>query len=77
MLQVKNKRVIFAYMKRTLVTVTEFARMNDVSRDTIYKWIKNDKLPKGSILKKVAGRNFISVPHIARVWFKGEMMELK
>lgn len=49
-------------MKRTLVTITEFARMEDVSRDTIYKWIQSGKLPTGVHLKKVAGRNFISVP---------------
>lgn len=48
-------------MKRTLITITEFAKQQGKSRDTIYKWIAGDKLPKGAILKKVAGRNFISV----------------
>ena len=51
-------------MKRTLITITEFARANDVSRDTIYKWIQADKLPKGTFVKKVAGRNFISIPEV-------------
>lgn len=48
-------------MKRTLITITEFAKLQGVSRDTIYKWIQGEKLPKGSALKKVAGRNFISI----------------
>jgi len=49
-------------MKRTLITITEFARQQGKTRDTIYKWISADKLPDGAILKKVAGRNFISIP---------------
>lgn len=48
-------------MKRTLITITEFAKQQDVTRDTIYKWIAANKLPDGAILKKVAGRNFISI----------------
>ena len=51
-------------MKRTLITITEFARQKKVTRDTIYKWIAAEKLPSGAVVKKVAGRNFISIPLI-------------
>lgn len=47
-------------MKRVVITITEFAKLQGVSRDTIYKWMDKDKLPKGSYVKRFAGRNFIS-----------------
>lgn len=50
-------------MKRTELTITEFAKSCGVTRDTIYKWLAAGKsLPKGARLKKVAGRNYISIP---------------
>lgn len=48
-------------MKAQIVTITEFSLIMGVTRDTIYKWIDGDKLPVGSSLRKVAGRNFIRV----------------
>ena len=65
-------------MRRKLITITEFAGLMKVTRDTIYKWIAADRLPKGVAVKKVAGRNFISVP-IAKtiVRFGSESFELK
>lgn len=53
---------IFVFMERNLITITEFSKNMGVTRDTIYKWIQNNKLPKGVRVKKVAGRNFISIP---------------
>ena len=65
-------------MRRKLITITEFAGLMNVTRDTIYKWIASERLPKGVIVKKVAGRNFISVP-IAKTLFRfgSESIELK
>lgn len=49
-------------MARELMTITEFAKAMEVTRDTIYKWIKSGDLPEGIKIKKVAGRNFVSIP---------------
>jgi excisionase family DNA binding protein len=48
-------------MKAEIVTITQFAAIMDVTRDTVYKWIDRGGLPIGASVKKVAGRNFIRV----------------
>lgn len=44
------------------MTITEFAKVAKCTRDTVYKQIASGRLPKDVRVKKVAGRNFISVP---------------
>lgn len=41
------------------MTVMQFADLMEVKRDTVYKWIESDKLPKGAKLKEIAGKKFI------------------
>jgi hypothetical protein len=49
-------------MARKDITITEYAKNRGITRDAVYKQIYNDRLPKGVKVKKVAGRNFISLP---------------
>lgn len=56
-------RLYIAPMKREIFTISEFAEMSKVTRDAVYKRIKAGTLPKGVKLVKVAGKNFISIPH--------------
>lgn len=55
-------------MKRELFTITEFAKASGVTRDAIYKQIKANRLPAGVKVRKVAGRNFISVAEWANTY---------
>jgi len=51
---------IFVTMKE-VITITEYAKREGIKRDTVYKRIYNNRLPKGFKVIKVAGRNFIQV----------------
>jgi hypothetical protein len=65
-------------MRRKTITITEYARTMDITRDAVYKQIYRDKLPKGVKVIKVAGQNFISIPIAKTVLhFGGESIELK
>lgn len=43
-----------------LATVKQFAERLGITRDSVYKRIKNGSLPKGSNLIEIAGKKFIS-----------------
>jgi len=50
-------------MNSTTFTIAEFAGIAGVKRDTVYKWIKDGRLPKRVKHKIIAGKNFIRVPN--------------
>ena len=65
-------------MKRKTITITEYAGIMGIKRDTVYKQIYEDRLPKGVKVIKVAGRNFISLPISKTVFsFGGQEFEMK
>lgn len=48
-------------MKETTITITQYAALEGITRDGVYKRIANNKLPANVKLIKVAGRNFIKL----------------
>jgi predicted DNA-binding transcriptional regulator AlpA len=48
-------------MPKIILTVAEYAKRAGIRRDTVYKQINRDALPKNVNLIKVAGKNFIQV----------------
>lgn len=50
------------YMKRKVITITEYAKIAGITRDAVYKQIYRESLPANVKVIKVAGQNFISLP---------------
>ena len=48
-------------MGKTILTITEYAKRAKIKRDTVYKQISRNDLPKNVSVIKVAGRNFIQI----------------
>jgi len=45
-----------------IITVTEYAKLEGIKRDAVYKRMLRSGLPNGAVVIKVAGRNFIQLP---------------
>lgn len=48
-------------MTKAIITVSEFARITDTKRDTIYSWIYRGKLPKGIRLAGIGKSKILEV----------------
>lgn len=53
--------LLYLYMPKTILTITEYAKRANIKRDTVYKQINRNDLPKNVRVLKVAGKNFIEI----------------